>query len=226
MGHYPLFLEMADKAALVVGGGAVAERKVRSLLQYGASIRIVSRDLTDGLKDLLETGRISFAGETFVENHLEGLTLVFAATDDRQLNHEISIKARERGVLVNAVDQPEDCTFIVPSIVRRGDLTIAVSTSGKSPALAKRVRKQLESQFGKEYAIFLDFLGRLRGRVISLGLSSEENSRIFNGVVNSDVLKLLAENRLAEAAGVLAGILPEDLVIEDILSDFKNIWGE
>ncbi|RLC30488.1 MAG: bifunctional precorrin-2 dehydrogenase/sirohydrochlorin ferrochelatase [Deltaproteobacteria bacterium] len=226
MGHYPLFLEMADKAALVVGGGAVAERKVRSLLQYGASIRIVSRDLTDGLKDLLETGRISFAGETFVENHLEGLTLVFAATDDRQLNHEISIKARERGVLVNAVDQPEDCTFIVPSIVRRGDLTIAVSTSGKSPALAKRVRKQLESQFGKEYAIFLDFLGRLRGRVISLGLSSEENSRIFNGVVNSDVLKLLAENRPAEAAGVLAGILPEDLVIEDILSDFKNIWGE
>ena len=175
MGHYPLFLEMADKAALVVGGGAVAERKVRSLLQYGASIRIVSRDLTDGLKDLLETGRISFAGETFVENHLEGLTLVFAATDDRQLNHEISIKARERGVLVNAVDQPEDCTFIVPSIVRRGDLTIAVSTSGKSPALAKRVRKQLESQFGKEYAIFLDFLGRLRGRVISLGLSSQQN---------------------------------------------------
>jgi precorrin-2 dehydrogenase/sirohydrochlorin ferrochelatase len=147
------------------------------------------------------------------------MALVFAATDVKKLNHKVSEAARMRGMLVNAVDQPEDCNFIVPAIVRRGDLVIAISTTGKSPALAKMLRERLELQFGYEYEIFLILIGKLRKKILSMGYSQEKNSRIFNEIVRSDIIKALEEKNLRRVEELFQEILPPDISVKDIFMD-------
>lgn len=225
MSYYPIFLELEGKIALVIGGGRVSERKIETLLSYGASIDIVSKKLTDKLKGLVEVGRIRHLGEEFREAYLDSAFLVVAATDDKQLNHKVSERARERGLLVNAVDQPADCNFIVPSVVKRGDLLIAISTSGKSPALSKKIRRELERQFGREYETFLPLMGRLRKEILSKGLSQKENRRIFHEIVDSEILDALARNDLKAVESILRQILPEDLVIKEVLNDNVHSRG-
>ena len=221
MSYYPIFLELEGKTVLVVGGGNVAQRKVETLIEYGAAVNIVSKQLTTGLRGLVDAGEIRQIGDAFLEQHLDGAFMVYAATDNNQLNRKISQSARKRGVLINAVDQPDDCDFIVPSIVRKGDLSIAVSTSGKSPALAKNIRKQLEMQFGNEYQQFLTLMGCLREEIFSLNFSQKENSSIFQKVVNSDILKALAEGNWKEAEAILRGAIPEDVDLNKCLKRMK-----
>ncbi len=217
MSYYPIYLELDGKTVLVVGGGNVAERKVETLLQYGAVVNIVSKELSPKLKELAVNGMIRQIGKSFDGKHLNNTFLAFAATDDQQLNHEISEIARKRGLMINAVDQPVDCDFIVPSIIRKGDLSIAVSTSGKSPALAKSIRRQLDLQFGKEYETFLILMGRLRKEILSLDLSQEENSRIFHKIVASDILKTLSEDNFGKVESLLRSIVPEGVNLEKCL---------
>lgn len=217
MSYYPIFLELEGKTVLVVGGGSVARRKVETLLEYGAEVNIVSKELSPKLRELVEAGKIRLIGEEFFDKHLDSAFLVYAATDDMQLNREISQSARKRGIMINAVDQPADCDFIVPSIVRKGDLSIAVSTSGKSPALAKSIRKQLDLQFGNEYQTFLALMGRLRKEILSSGLSQEENSRIFHKIVNSGILKALAEDNPEEVEAILRQTVPENVDLKKCL---------
>ncbi len=193
MSYYPIFLNLSYKKALVVGGGLVAQRKVETLLEHGASTSVVSQKLTVRLKELAEEKKIQYLGPEFSEEYLDDMFLVIAATDDQELNHRVSLCAQERGLLVNAVDQPEDCNFIVPSIVRRGDLQVAISTSGKSPALARKLRQELEVQFGEEYEKLLSLMGSIREVVLSRGLSQDENKRIFKSIVESDILKAMAK---------------------------------
>ena len=149
MSYYPVLLELESKNVLVVGGGKVAQRKVETLLEYGALLSIVSKELTDNLEVLVEVQKVHLLGDEFNDKHLDNIFLVVAATNDKQLNHRVSESAKKRGLLINAVDQPPDCNFIVPSIIKKGDLLISISTSGKSPALAKRLREEMETQFGK-----------------------------------------------------------------------------
>jgi len=217
MSYYPVFLQMEDRHALVVGGGAVASRKVETLLEYGATVHVVSRDLNQTLRNLMDDGRIRFLGARFEEKHLEGMFLVIAATDDAALNHRISEGARSRGLLINAVDQPADCTFIVPSIVKRGDLVIAISTSGKSPAFAKRLRKALEGQYGEACGSFLELMGRVRERVLALGLPQKENSRIFQEIVDADLPEAISSGRWDEVETMLETVLPGEIGIKDLL---------
>ncbi len=161
---YPILVDLQGKKALVVGGGKVAQRKIENLLDYGASVHVVARELTGELEHLHCERRIQFLGPEFSESYLEGAFLVIAATDDASLNRRVSQEAQKRGQLINAVDQPADCNFIVPSVLSRGDLLIAVSTSGKSPAFARKVRVELEQHFGEEYGFFLTLMGNLRER--------------------------------------------------------------
>ncbi|MCP4579946.1 MAG: bifunctional precorrin-2 dehydrogenase/sirohydrochlorin ferrochelatase, partial [Deltaproteobacteria bacterium] len=170
MSFYPVFVQLEEKKVVVVGGGNVAYRKVLALLECGAAIHLAGRELTPELKQMVENEDIHFLGQEFKDEYLNNAFMIIAATDDKDLNHHISTCAREKGILVNAVDQPPDCDFIVPSILKRGDLQIAISTSGKSPALARRIRKSLEAQFGQEYETFLLMMGRLRKEILSLGL--------------------------------------------------------
>ena len=219
MSYYPVFLQLEDKIALVVGGGRVAQRKVETLLQYGASIHIVSKVLTTKLKQLIDVNKVRLLGGKMRDEFFDGVFIVIAATDDKELNSRVSESARNRGLLVNAVDQPSDCNFIVPSIVRKGDLSIAISTSGKSPALAKKIRKGLDGQFGNEYEVFLNLMGGLRKEVLAMGLSQEENSRIFHEIVDGGIIEALAENDLSKVESSLARILPQAIDIKLLVTN-------
>jgi precorrin-2 dehydrogenase / sirohydrochlorin ferrochelatase len=217
MAYYPIFLQLEGMAGLVVGGGGVARRKVETLLAFGAKVSIVSRELAPELNRLIENGKIQFLGEEMEDRFFDDVSLVIAATDDMEFNHRVSEGARSRGLLINAVDQPADCTFIVPSIVRKGDLMIAISTSGKSPALSKKIRKRLETQFGDEYADFLNLMGDLRKRLLAKGLPQEENSRIFHEMVESNLIEALAQGDRETIAATLRRILPADMDMPAIM---------
>jgi len=221
MSYYPIFLDVNDKKALVIGGGEVAERKVETLLDYGAAVLIVSRELTFRLKEMVEEGRVRYAGPEFDENQLEGIFLVIAATDDEVLNHRVSLSAQERGLLINAVDQPEDCNFIVPSIVRRGDLQVAISTSGKSPALARKIREELELRFGEEYEKLLVVMGNIREVILSKGLPQQQNKRIFQEIIESDILEAIAGKDRERMETIVKSVLDNEFdwapVLERVL---------
>jgi len=219
MGYYPVFLQLEGMTALVVGGGVVARRKVETLLAFGAKVSLVSRDLVPELRTWVDSGDVRFLGPDMKDLFLNDISLVISATDDPALNHRVSQAARARGLLVNAVDQPADCTFIVPSIVQRGDLLIAISTSGKSPALSKQIRKKLEATFGDEYAEFLALMGKVREAVLAMGLPQEENSRIFHEIVDRDVIDALARRDRDAVAASLRDILPAGMDIERILRE-------
>jgi len=167
MKTYPLFALIEDRACLVVGGGAVGERKVQDLLAAGARVTVVSQALTPRLAELAAQGRVQFIQDDFSPQYLDGMTLVVGATDDQKVNREVSAAAQARNLPVNIVDAPELCTFIVPAQVRRGALTIAVSTGGASPALARRVREELEQLFGPEYGPYLRLLQAVRHQVLA-----------------------------------------------------------
>jgi precorrin-2 dehydrogenase/sirohydrochlorin ferrochelatase len=204
---YPIFVDLQGKRALVVGGGKVAQRKIETLLECGSFVHIVAKELTAPLEDLRRAGRIVFLGNEFSEAFLDGAFVVFAATDDPSLNRAVSRAAQQRGLLVNAVDQPADCNFIVPSVLSRGDLLIAVSTSGKSPAFARKVRVELERHFGEEYGSFLNLMGNLRKEVLRLGLSQEENKSAFEDLVGSDLLSAVREKDWDRASQIVEKVL-------------------
>ena len=207
MSYYPIFLDLTNKKTLVVGGGLVALRKVETLLNYGASVSLVSRELTPRLKELVEGRRARYVGPEFHEKHLKGIFLVIAATDDAVMNHKVSLRAQERGLLINAVDQPDDCNFIVPSIMRRGDFQVAVSTSGKSPALAKKIRQKMELEFGDEYEKLLLLMGDIRKVILSEGLPQGQNRQLFKKIIESDILEAIANKDRDRIKTILKSIL-------------------
>ena len=209
MSFYPVFVQLEGKKVLVVGGGNVACRKVEALMACGAVIHLAGRELVLKLDKMVQNGDIHFKGRQFHESLLEEMFMVIAATDDNALNHEISRAARRKRILVNAVDQPADCDFIVPSILKRGDLIMAISTSGRSPALARKIRKRLENYFGPEYETFLSVMGRLRSEVLSLGFPQKENSQIFQSIVDSDLLEDFKKGISPETVKKLERLVPE-----------------
>ena len=221
MSYYPVFLDIKDREVLIVGGGRVAQRKAATLLGFGARVRVVSRKLTRELEHLVDEGLVEWMGPEFSEESLGGVFLVIAATDDADLNHQVSQAAEKRGVLVNAVDQPQDCSFIVPSIVRRGDLMLAVSTSGKSPALAKKIRGELESRFCDEYGTYLELLGRIRKKLLCLDLGPDQRGEIFKALVDSDLFDLVRQNDWEGARSTLEKLLPRSVDIEDLSGLFR-----
>lgn len=165
MSHYPITLIDLEEGAVVVGGGAVAARKVRGLLAAGARVTVIAPQLTRELEDLARDSRIAVIRRAYQNGDLRDARVVIAATDDPQVNQAVYDEARARGVLVNVVDDPAHCTFHVPAIVRRGNLAIAISTGGASPALAKHLRAEIEKTIGAEYERLAQLLAELRPRV-------------------------------------------------------------
>jgi len=216
MAFYPILINLEGQNAVVVGGGRVAERKIETLLAHGAAVHVIARELTPALMRYVQGGEIRHLGREFQETDLDHAFVVVAATDDPSLNRRVSEVAREKGLLVNAVDQPSDCNFIVPSILKRGDLLISVSTSGKSPALARRIREDLEGMFGKEYESFLVLMRRLRGEILSRGRSSDENKRVFQELVHSEILNGIRENDMEKVAALLSDILRKPVSPRDV----------
>ena len=216
MAFYPVFLNLSETVCLVVGGGTVAERKVDSLLQAGGNISLVSPELTLHLQALEKEGRITVCQRSYQPDDLAGVALVIAATDDTTLQQHVAADAKRVGVLCNIVDQPALCSFIVPAVIKQGDLAIAVSTSGASPALAKRICRDLAEQFGPEYALALQLLGRIRERIIREKRTVEERQRLFTGLAESALLDYLRERRADKVNALLQQTLGATYTLESL----------
>ncbi|MBA7565306.1 Siroheme synthase [subsurface metagenome] len=211
MQFYPVCLDISGERCVVVGGGEVAERKVIGLLECGAKVVLVARALTPGLRAMKDAGRIEQAPDDYKEEYLEGAFLVIGATDRDDVNERVSRDARDRGILVNVVDVPARCNFIVPSVFRRGDLLVAVSTGGKSPALARRLREEIEERYGPEYGTLLEIMGDLRGKIIARGGASAENRVLFESVLDSDILRYIREGKGDRVREIIRDLTGEDI---------------
>ncbi|MBM3474339.1 MAG: bifunctional precorrin-2 dehydrogenase/sirohydrochlorin ferrochelatase [Armatimonadetes bacterium] len=208
-GVYPISLLIEGRCCVVIGGGSVAERKVHSLLEAGGRVRVVSPEATPEIARLAEEGRIEWRRAEGSEADLADAFLVIAATDDPGLNSRLAAAAQAAGKLVNAVDQPEDCSFFVPATVRRGPILFTISTAGGSPALAKRIRQELEQRFGPEYGQLAELLERLRPEVMAAIGAQPERAQAWERILDAPVLELLRQGLQAEAEALarrLAGI--------------------
>jgi precorrin-2 dehydrogenase/sirohydrochlorin ferrochelatase len=189
--YYPIFLKVENRACLVVGGGEVGARKVQTLLRCGASVGVVSPEVVPWLAEKVHEGAVDMVGTHYEEHQLRGRFLVIAATDDVELNCRIAHDAEKRGLLCNVVDYPREGNFILPALVQRGALTLAISTSGQSPALARQIRQDLEQRFGVEYADFLQLMGAVRSRLLAESQDSTANKEKFDQLVQSALLDLV-----------------------------------
>lgn len=207
--YYPILLKLDGRLCLVVGGGQVAGRKASSLVTAGASVRIVAPEISGEAKTLVDANKAEWLKEEFAPEHLDGAFLAIASTDNEEVNKTVFNEAVAKAIPVNVVDKPDLCTFIVPSVTRRGDLIIATSTSGKSPAVAKMLRKKMENEFGEEWAVFLEIMGEARSRAMNSVGDQKQREKIFNRLAGSDMLERIkrgdiegARNLVEEIVGV------------------------
>lgn len=192
MGYYPIMIDLAGKKCLIVGGGHVACRKALSLRDAGAQITVISPEICTELEQI---DNITIEKRPYRTGDIEDFVLIFAATGNRDLNAEISEDAVKAGRQVNVVDDPELCSFIVPATLCRGSLLIAITTSGKSPALAKKIRLELEREYGPEYAEFVDLLGELRDEVKKRYETPQDREAVFDRLIESGILQVLKDGR-------------------------------
>jgi precorrin-2 dehydrogenase/sirohydrochlorin ferrochelatase len=194
--YYPAFLNISGKQCVVVGGGKIAERKVLSLLGSGAKIKLISPDITSKLMTERDNGNIKHINRDYRSGDLKGAFLVIAATSDEKTNKKI---ASEAPCLINVVDTPELANFIVPSVVKRGLMTIAISTSGASPAMARSVRREIEAFYGSELSKYLVFLKIFRKQVLTDITCSKTRRRLLKEIASEKMLRLLREKGYTEA---------------------------
>ena len=217
MRYYPVNLDILNRKCLIVGGGSVGTRKVLTLLDCGAIVTVVSPDATEKLLELADNGSIRREKRSYLASDLDGMFLVIGATDDEELNRQISADAEKLNMLCNIADRPEVCNFILPAIVNRGDLVISISTSGKSPAFAKKLRKELEKQFGVEYSEFLRLMGAIREKLLSEKHEPEAHKHLFEQLIKSDLVEMIKNNRKEDINSLFFDILGQGYEFEDLM---------
>ena len=191
--YYPVFLDIKDRLCIVFGGGEVAERKVLMLLKFGAAIRVISPVTTKKLLRLETSGKITILRRGYNYGDMKDAVLVFAATDNREINSSIKKEGIERGIPVNVVDDPELCSFIVPSIVKKGPITIAISTSGVLPLFSKKLRKEIENLITEDYLRYVRLVGRFRKILIE---------EVNDPVVRKEVMKEIGRFTVKELSSM------------------------
>lgn len=201
--YYPLFLNIAGRLCVVVGGGRIAERKVKSLLQCRATVRVISPRVTKAINLLYHAQKIELEAREFLPGDTIGATLVFAATNRRNINDLVSLEAKACGIFVNVVDEPDLCEFIVPSIIRSGPVTIAISTSGTAPLASKKIRKHLETLVRGDFARYVLIVGKVRRTLKTRVPLLKERRRLLDILAGMEVNEV---NGLG-AARVLARLL-------------------
>jgi len=207
MRYYPVFLDIKGRHCLVIGGGEVALRKIEGLLSAGARVTVVSPIASKAVKGLADKGRISLTKRKYRDGDLKGVFLVVSASNDRRVNESVYKEAQKRGVLINSVDDPERCSFIVPSIVDRDPLLIAVSTSGKAPLLAKTLRKRLEGEIGEEYGQFTELIGKVRNKLLKSNINHVKKERVIKALVNSPIPVWIREGSFEKIDAYLKDLL-------------------
>ncbi|MFH0725652.1 MAG: bifunctional precorrin-2 dehydrogenase/sirohydrochlorin ferrochelatase [Pseudomonadota bacterium] len=193
MRYYPVNLDIKGRPCLVVGGGSVGFRKVKTLLACSAQVTVVSPEITLRLKELVENGAVRWCARGYRDSDLAEVFLVIGATDDEKLNEQVSRDASRLNLLCNIADRPAACNFILPAIIERGDMVIAISTSGRSPAFAKQLRKELEKQFGEEYTKLLQLMGAIRDKLLAEAHEPEAHKPLFEKLISGDLLVRIKE---------------------------------
>jgi len=206
---YPVFLNLQDRPVLVVGGGAVAERKVESLLESDARVTLVSPEATNALCKHAEAGRIIWHRRRFDLSDLIDVCIVISATDDVAVQTEVAAAAAYRNIPVNTVDKPELCTFIVPSVLRRGGVTVAISTGGRSPSMAAALRTRIETVITEDVERATDLMGELRKEVHQRFQDADQRKRVFERIIESGIIDWIGEYDNAAALERVRRIIDE-----------------
>lgn len=206
--YYPIYLNLQNRPCVVVGGGTIAEGKVNGLLEAEANVTVIAPEVNPGLAELASLGRLNWQERHYQPGDLAGAYLAISATDDRDVNTQVWQEAQDRGIPVNVVDVPPLCDFIAPAIVRRGDLTLAISTNGKAPALAAHLRRVLEHSLGDEYSRFLEHAEALRAEVAQRGLSYTQRQQLWQHLFEETALfDLLRQGKDGEALNLARAVL-------------------
>ena len=199
--YYPAFIDVRDRRCVVIGGGDIGEEKVQKLLDCGAKVTVISPEVNDGVRELADGERVAWAQREYRPGDLEGAFLAIASTDDNKVNRQIAQEAEERNVLLNVVDVTHLCTFIAPSVVRRGEVTIATSTGGASPALARTFREKLSQSRILEYADLAPLLSQARAELKRLGAKVDPDH--WQACITEELLDTVQAGRTEEAMQTL-----------------------
>lgn len=202
--YYPIYIDIEDRAVLIVGGGTVCARKAETMMRYGARVTIVSPEITEEIAAWEQAGALAVHRKMYMESDLEGASIVIASTDDPCVNARVARDCRRRRIPVNVVDVTHLCEFIVPAIIEKGSIQIAISTGGKSPALARTLKEDLQRTIGPEYAEVNDLLGTLRKSAKKVLPTDIDRKRFFDGIIAAGLLHLLREGRRREAFEAVA----------------------
>ena len=220
MGYIPIFLDVTGRQCVVVGGGEVAAGKVASIVEAGAHVTVVSPTLSPPMAAIVANGLVTHLARNYERGDIRGCVLVYAATDDPKLHRELAAEARALGIPVNVVDVPELCTFIAPAVVKRGALQIAISTGGASPAFAARLRRNLEDQFGDEYARTLEVLRAARRRLHACEIDPAVRTRRLKDLANSALPDAIAARDVPAIDRILATHLGDGVDLAVLGIDF------
>ncbi len=219
MRYYPVCLNIKDRPCLVVGGGQVGTRKVRTLLQCGARVTVVSPQVTAELAQLARQGQIRINLRDYCTADLDSAFLVIGATDDQQQNRRVHQDAEATQKLCNIADQPQLCNFVLPAVITQGDLMIAISTSGRSPAFAKYLRQRLQRQFGPEYGRFLDLMGAIRNRLLMTEHAPEAHKPLFEKLIHNNLLEMIAADNRNGINALLKEVLGPEYIYEELMEN-------
>ena len=204
---YPLCLNISDRLCVVIGGGGVAERKVRGILVAAGRVRVVSPVVTSGLAEMADLQVIEWRRQMYRASDLDGAFLVFAATNNVEVQQVIHLDAKAAGLLINVADAPELCDFQVPATIRRGDLTLSIATNGRSPAVAAMVRERLDREFGKEYGLLTALAALLRDQILAEEGDSKKTKILFQKILHDDIVDWLRERRWEKIQQHLESVL-------------------
>ncbi len=219
MRYYPVNLDIKARECLVVGGGSVAARKVKTLLECGAYVTVISPCFSEDMEGLSQRSGLKMLSRSYRSGDLGGFFLVIGATDDMELNLRISRDAEEKGMLCNIADVPRACNFILPSIIRQGDLVITISTSGKSPAFSKHLRRRLQDAYGVEYAEFLKLMGAVRRRLLAEDHAPEAHKEIFNQLIQKNLVELIRRKESEKINRILFEVLGRGFDYETLMAE-------
>jgi precorrin-2 dehydrogenase / sirohydrochlorin ferrochelatase len=208
--YYPVYIQLRGQPCIVIGGGKIAEGKVEGLLAVEAKVTVISPDLTPRLHGLARQSLIAYISRVYQSGDLTGAFMVICATDQAEINHQVWEEATANRQLVNVVDDTPRCNFIAPSILRKGDLTIAISTSGKAPALAVRLKQRLQREIGPEYERFLELAGKLREPLAQHIPDFETRKALWYELVDSEILDVLAGGDESSAKEIISQVVGFD----------------
>jgi siroheme synthase-like protein len=214
MRYYPIHLDLRGRDVLVVGGGVIAEGKAQQLISAGARVTVVSPTLTARLSELVNQGVIDYRSGSFIENDLNGVTLVISATDVQAVNEAVARAAAWRRVWCNVVDQPALCSFITPALVTRGELQLSISTGGGSPSVAQRVKREIAEMIGEEYGELLQLAAALRTKARRQLSDFAQRRDLLHSFVESEALELLRAGRRDEAEQIAFDLLHQAVQAE------------